>query len=395
MPTCIQCGAKVEPGAASCMACGLPMPASPLGAGEAPTAPAEPTAPPLPVAAVPPQAPPADPAAPAATADVTKAAASPTEGSAAEGTRAPNTLVRNVLIGAGAVALVTALAWAYFAFAAGVGVPDLSGKSKAQTLTALATVKLRLGRVTYDQSARAAQGAVIAQDPKAGARLGEGAPVNVTIAGPPPVVTPDLTGLAESAAATIVTDSGLQPGARSTAYSDTVARGAVCSQDPSQGVEAPRGSAVAIIISRGPQPVRVPKVVKEALKDATRALKAAGFTVSSTTKSSSSKKSSVLSQSPAGGSMAQPGARVKLTVSSGVVMVTVPNAVSAALNHNYGGSGSVESQVRAVVGAVLSRAGLRMNLVLGPSSGTNSQSPRAGARVPRGSTVTVRLAVGD
>jgi len=38
MPTCIQCGAKVEPGAASCRACGLPMPGTPfqLAATQAP-----------------------------------------------------------------------------------------------------------------------------------------------------------------------------------------------------------------------------------------------------------------------------------------------------------------------------------------------------------------------
>lgn len=31
MPTCIQCGATVEPGVATCQACGLPMPAIPFG----------------------------------------------------------------------------------------------------------------------------------------------------------------------------------------------------------------------------------------------------------------------------------------------------------------------------------------------------------------------------
>ena len=217
----------------------------------------------------------------------------------------------------------------------------------------------------------------------------------MTIAGPPPAVTPDLTGLAEAAAASLLTSAGLEPGERTESYSETVVKGAVCSQDPSVGAEAPRGSAVAMVISKGQQPVPVPSVVKKSLTDAQSVLEAAGFTVKPVQANSDAKKNIVLSQSPAGGSMAQPGARVRLTVSSGVVMVTVPNAVSAALNHAYSGSADLVSEASAVVRGVLSRAGLRTKLVLHPSYETNYQSPRACARVPRGSTVTVHLAIGD
>lgn len=316
MPTCLQCGANVEPGEASCVACGLPIPTTALPADAASTASVRLA--PAPDAVGTPGDPSAAPA----------AAASSPDGDAAQRTAVPNTLVRTLLIGAGAVALVAGLVWAYFTFFAGVGVPD-------------------------------------------------------------------LTGLTEPDAASVLTASDLKPGGTTRAYSETVAKGAVCSQDPGGDVKAPRGSAVAMVISDGRQPVPVPAVVNKSLTDAQATLTAAGFTARVVQKSSNTKKGTVLSQSLAGGSMVQPGASVTLTVSSGVTMVTVPNAVSAAINHDYTSGSPLEDQARQVVSSVLSRAGLKMKLVLGPSTDASYQKPRAGAKVPRGSTVTVYLGIGD
>ncbi|MGH9037858.1 MAG: PASTA domain-containing protein, partial [Acidimicrobiia bacterium] len=66
---------------------------------------------------------------------------------------------------------------------------------------------------------------------------------------------------------------------KSEAYSDSVPAGEVIRQDPVAGEEAPRDSAVTVVMSRGPDVVEVPDVEGEDVEDAVRRLEAAGFEV--------------------------------------------------------------------------------------------------------------------
>jgi hypothetical protein len=83
-----------------------------------------------------------------------------------------------------AVALVAALT------GCGTTVPDVKGKTVAQAERALTDAGFKSGKVTWDEKAEGAAGAVVSQDPAGGAKVSAGSIVNLVVAGaqsdPPP-----------------------------------------------------------------------------------------------------------------------------------------------------------------------------------------------------------------
>ncbi|MDP9234001.1 MAG: PASTA domain-containing protein, partial [Actinomycetota bacterium] len=109
-------------------------------------------------------------------------------------------------------------------------------------------------------------------------------------------------------------------------YSDQPV-GTVIAQRPSTGTLA-WGSAVDLVLSRGPKPTAVPRVAGLDVRKATKQLKAAGFKVTTTQQySNSSPKGTVIGTAPAAGSMAPAGSAIDLIVSQGprYKQVTVPD----------------------------------------------------------------------
>ena len=261
----------------------------------------------------------------------------------------------------------------------GTAVPDINGMTISQAEASLKAAGFALGSITYDEKSQGAQGSVVAQEPAAAKRTKAGSMVALTVAGPPPVPTPDLSGLDKAKAEAALIAGGLAVGTVTESYDASVAAGIVVTQTPSARTETPRGSSVVLVISRGPEPVAVPSVKGKQEKDATDALKSAGFKVKASKKASTAKRGIVIVQSPSGGK-AQPGTTISITVSTGVEMVKVPN-ISGAMNPD----------------SVLRRAGLKPKgiPIHGPIESDAAgymepyrQNPRAGTLVPKGSTVT-------
>ncbi len=263
-------------------------------------------------------------------------------------------------------------------FACGTAVPDVKGMTSAQATKSLERAGFQVGRVIYDVRAAGAVGAVVAQKPMAGARAGAGSMVVLTVAGPQPVVTPDLAGLTQVEASAALGAVGLIAGQASSSFDSSVAAGRLVSQEPSVGSSVPRGSTVALILSRGPAPVQVPWLKGKTLAEARAALASAGLKIQVKTSPGPAKKGTVTSQSRSG--EAAPGSVVVVTVSTGAVLVTVPNI-----------QGMLDPD------PVLRRAGLRPKgiPIHGPIESDAAgfmeayrQHPRAGSRVPRGTAVT-------
>jgi serine/threonine-protein kinase len=74
----------------------------------------------------------------------------------------------------------------------------------------------------------------------------------------------------------------------------------VISVKPGSGEQGPRGSTVAIVVSKGPETVPVPDVVGLSVVDAAKAIEAAGLTVSGTSGSPTKK---VTASNPAAGTV--------------------------------------------------------------------------------------------
>ena len=145
--------------------------------------------------------------------------------------------------------------------------------------------------------------------------------VVITVQEPAPVSVPDVVGQGQSAAESAIVSAGLSVGSVNTANSDTVAAGSVISQDPTGGSVLPPGSAVDLVVSLGPTPVSVPDVTGQAQSTAAGNIVSAGFVVGNVTTVSSATVpvGDVVSQDPAGGSLAVPGSAIDLVVSSGDV----------------------------------------------------------------------------
>jgi serine/threonine-protein kinase len=96
--------------------------------------------------------------------------------------------------------------------------------------------------------------------------------------GPAPVTVPSVARLGYAAAAAKVQAAKLSP-RRVDAFNDTVPKDQVIRTDPAAGTQAPRDSAVNIVVSKGPDIVIVPDLTKKTIDEATQIAQAAGLTV--------------------------------------------------------------------------------------------------------------------
>src|SRR5260370_20518167 len=191
---------------------------------------------------------------------------------------------------------------------------------EAAAKTAMREAKLTLGDVTELNSNTVATGNVISQGPAGGSSAAEGSPVTLVISsGPRMVAVPNVVGLTQAAATTVITEAKLTLGNVTQQNSNTVATGNVISQDPTSGSSAAEGSPVALIISSGPPKVAVPNVVGLTQAAATTAITEAKLTLGDVTELNSNTVATgnLISQGPAGGSSAAEGSPVNLVISSG------------------------------------------------------------------------------
>lgn len=171
----------------------------------------------------------------------------------------------------------------------GVTVPVVTDKTLTQAEGVLTAAGLTVGEVTYDEtvagSAAApssrpmpnkywAPGTVMSQYPVAGGRADRGVSVALVIAGGPPTLVPDVSGLRRAKAQAVLRDAGLWEGIRGDGFSDSVMAGEIMSQTPAPQAYAPRGSFVDIVVSRGPgrERVHAPNLVGMPYEDAQETL---------------------------------------------------------------------------------------------------------------------------
>lgn len=98
---------------------------------------------------------------------------------------------------------------------------------------------------------------------------------------------PQLRGLPRAEAANRLADQGLrlrrtEDPEDSTRYDDEVPAGRVVQQDPDPRTPVKRGSTVAVVISRGPQRVKVPEIAGKGLPASQAALSGAGLALGRT-----------------------------------------------------------------------------------------------------------------
>ncbi|MEA2375364.1 MAG: eukaryotic-like serine/threonine-protein kinase, partial [Thermoleophilaceae bacterium] len=165
----------------------------------------------------------------------------------------------------------------------------------------------------------------------------------------------------------------------STEQSSTVAKGRVIRTNPPAFSSVQVGSRVDLVVSSGPEQVKVPGVVGKQQPEAKAALEDAGLKVTTVEQESDRPKREVLTQNPAAGTVVDRGSRVTITVSKGTQKVDVPDVT---------GRGKDEAS------GILQGAGFTVKVV--EIDGTDSQvgkvikqKPGGGSKRKKGSPVTI------
>ena len=178
-------------------------------------------------------------------------------------------------------------------------------------------------------SMKVAEGRVIRVHPEQGTVLEQGERVTLVLSlGPPPVDVPNVVGKEFEKARDLLRAAKLKVGEVTRAYNESFDEDRVVRQSVRGGSQAPQGSDVNLIVSRGPAPKPVPDVVGLAEDRATERLQAAGFLAASDGEYSRRvDEGKVISQEPSSDSELQPGSTVSIVVSLGPPEFPMPNVV--------------------------------------------------------------------
>jgi serine/threonine-protein kinase len=198
-------------------------------------------------------------------------------------------------------------------------------------------------------------------------------------------VPADLVNKPEAAAQQELQQQGFTNVTTRTEASSQVQGGNVITTTPPPGTSMKSNAQLVLVVSSGATQVKVPDVTGQPVAQATQALQAAGFVATTTPANSSTvPQGNVISENPAGNSMAAQGSHVQLVVSAGVKQVTIPSLV-----------GQDPTSAGAQLGALqLNASELSEYSGTIPVGQVTRTSPPAGASVPVGSSVTVYVSNG-
>lgn len=280
-----------------------------------------------------------------------------------------------------AALLATGAGW-FFGMGPGAAaaVPAVANKTVAQAQQLLGGVGFR--STTSDVfDDEVPTGLVVGTDPAAGTEIRKFQPVSLLVSkGPQLFPLPKLTGGTLSEAKTSLNSDGMALGTVTEQFDEQAAAGTVMSQDPAAGTPARHGTPVAIVVSKGPQPIAVPSVVGKSGDDAVAALKAAGLTAKVAPEAVFDRnipEGAVVSQSPANGTLTR-GGTVTLTISKGPRMVAVPSYI-----------GKQATEARKALEALGFQ--VRVNNILGGFFGTVRDQSPVNREVPEGSVITITV----
>lgn len=197
---------------------------------------------------------------------------------------------------------------------------------------------------------------------------------------------PAVLGQTQKAAEQRLSDEGLGLKGVERVFSDTVERGSVVGSDPASGDRIRGNGSVKLVVSRGPEIVRVPDVAGSSLADAKRSLKKVGLLPGMVTKEFSEEvaRGEVIRTEPRAGTDRNPDTAVALVVSKGSP-IDVPDVTGL----------SVED-----AGAELEGAGLKVEVLPGRVNSAEAdgdiakQSPGAGDEAAEGDTIELTVSKG-
>jgi len=278
---------------------------------------------------------------------------------------------------------VGVLVYALMSASSGAAVPGVVGMKTADARDLLEGRGFKMNVSKTVKDATKPKDTVISQDPAAGGKLRKGGTVDVVVSGGPDLVTvPSVIGMTVESATAALATAGLQLGQSSEAYDAAVEKGKIARQEPQANAQAPKGSSVNVVVSKGPEKAIVPEVVGLAADAATAKLSEAGFKAEiEYVTSATDTEGLVKSQEPAGGQSAPKGSTVTIKVTRRPEQRSVPKVTEM----------TKEAATSTLVGQ-----GFQVNVVEQVSTAANvgkviAQTPTPGTMANAGSTVTITV----
>jgi beta-lactam-binding protein with PASTA domain len=194
-----------------------------------------------------------------------------------------------------------------------IRIPKVAGLAREVAVKQLEDLQFQVNEI-QERSDTVPANIVIRTTPKAGQRVEPNSVVTLVVsAGPAPIIVPDVNGLDQVDATQRLADAGFRV-AKTLADSATVPAGRVIRTQPAAGTEAAKDSTVTLVVSSGPKQVTVPDVVGQDQSSATSAIEGAELEVTVVTVTSPGSVGKVISQTPTGGTKANAGSTVTITV---------------------------------------------------------------------------------
>jgi serine/threonine-protein kinase len=158
-------------------------------------------------------------------------------------------------------------------------VPQVERRTQAEAEQRVTDARLTVGAVSEAFSETVPQGQVISTSPVAKTSVKRSTPVSLLVSrGRQPIELTDWTGQPADKAVAALTGARLRVDASKKDWNDTVPKEAVISQSPATGTLF-KGDLVTLVVSRGPQLVKVPNVMGQQEKPAKATLEGLGFKV--------------------------------------------------------------------------------------------------------------------
>ena len=160
-----------------------------------------------------------------------------------------------------------------------VAVPNLVGMSKEEAEAELEKLGLVL-EVQSTETSTEPVDTVLRTVPQEGVMLKKGVSVAVILsAGEEKLFVPDITGSTLEAAEIVLGNNGFILGTVNEGFSDTIPEGEIISQDPMVNASMPKGSAVNVLVSKGPEILLsdVPALVGKTEREAQALLESRGL----------------------------------------------------------------------------------------------------------------------
>jgi serine/threonine-protein kinase len=207
-----------------------------------------------------------------------------------------------------------------------VAVPSVTGLTEQAARNKITSAGL-MPMTLRATSSKAAQGKVFDQRPGEGERIAPNSTVRIWVSiGTGDIRVKSVVGLDQNAA--IIALQAAHFTVIPKQANDVAKIGTVFKQDPIGGDSAPKDSPVTIWVSKGPVPIPVPDVVGGLYNTVYFQLKGQGFKIAKESVMSTQPKGTILDQDPNGNTTAPPGTLIRLSVSTGSQLATVPDVTN-------------------------------------------------------------------